>query len=97
MGFPLWACKLPIPWGRPCFPQHLQVSLSLYYSHGEYIQCIHGAPHHLEVVLENGDGARQRLMSAAAEQSHARVQQDGGYEGWVRNPTQAFDATFKAS
>lgn len=67
------------------------------YSHGEYIQCVHRAPHHLEVVLENGDGAGQRLMSAAAEQSHARVEQDGGYEGRVWNPTKAFDAALQAS
>lgn len=75
----------------------LKSSVILSYSHGEDVQCVHGAPHHLEVVLEDGDGASQGLMSAAAEQSHARVQQDGGYKRWVRDPAQAFDAAFKAS
>lgn len=70
--------------------------MSPFYSHGEDVQCIHRASHHLEVVLEDGDGARQGLMSAAAEQSHAGIQQDGGYERWVWDPTQAFDAAFKA-
>lgn len=36
-------------------------------------------------------------MSAAAEQSHARVQQDGGYKRRVWDPPQAFDAALKAS
>jgi len=67
------------------------------YSHGEDVQGVHGAAHHLEVVLEDGDGAGQGLVSAAAEQSHAHVQQDGGDEGWVRDPAQAFDAAFEAS
>lgn len=36
-------------------------------------------------------------MSTATEEGHTSIQQDGGYEGWVWNPTQAFDAAFKAS
>lgn len=72
-------------------------SVMLFYSHGEDVQSIHRAPHHLEVVLEDGDGAGQGLMSAAAEQSHTRVQQDGGYKRRVRDPAQAFDAALEAS
>lgn len=71
--------------------------LNCSYLHGEDIQCIHRAPHQLKVVLKDGDGAGQGFMSAAAEQCNARIQQDGGYEGWVWNPTQTFDAAFKAS
>lgn len=79
------------------FPTKTQSSVILSYSHGEDVQCIHRAPHHLKVVLEDGDGTRQGLMSTAAEQSHARIQQDGSYKRWVWDPTQAFDAAFKAS
>lgn len=71
--------------------------LPLFNSHGEDVQCVDRAPYHLKVVLEDGDGARQGLMSAAAEQSHARIQQDSGYKRWVWDPTQAFDAALKAS
>lgn len=66
-------------------------------SHGEDVQCVDRAPYYLKVVLEDGDGARQGLMSAAAEQSHTRIQQDSGYKRRVRDPTQAFDAALKAS
>lgn len=69
----------------------------LFYSHGEDVQWIHGAPNHLKVVLQDGDGAGEGLVSAAAEQSHARIQQDGGYERRVRDAAEAFDAAFKAS
>ena len=47
-------------------------------SHGEDVQRVHGAADHLKVVLEDGHGAGQRLVAAAAEQSHARVEQQGG-------------------
>lgn len=66
-------------------------------SHGEDIKCIHGAPNNLKVVLEDGDGARQGLVSTATEQGHTRVQQDGCYKRRVRYPAQAFDAALKAS
>lgn len=36
-------------------------------------------------------------MSAAAEQSHSSVEQDGGNEGRVWDPSQAFDAALKAT
>lgn len=68
-----------------------------FYSHGEDVQCVHWAPHHLKVVLEDGDGPGQSLVPAAAEQSHSGVQQNCGYERWVWDSTQAFDAAFKAS
>lgn len=77
--------------------QSYQCRLILSYSHGEDIQRIHGTPHYFKVVLEDGDGPRQGFVSAATEQGHARVQQDGGNEGRVRDPTQAFDAAFKTS
>lgn len=67
------------------------------YLHGEDVQCVHRAPHHFKVVLEDGDRPGQGLMSAATEQSHARIQQDGGYERRVWDSTQAFDAALKAS
>lgn len=88
-------------WVINLFPSRIQSLLNpvvmLFYSHGEDVQSIHRAPHHLEVVLEDGDGAGQGLMSAAAEQSHTRVQQDGGYKRRVRDPAQAFDAALEAS
>lgn len=68
-----------------------------FYSHGKDIQRIHRASHHLKVILEDGDGTRQGLMSAAAEQGHASIQQDSGYQRGVWDSTQAFDAAFKAS
>lgn len=68
-----------------------------FHSHGEDVQRIHWAPHNLKVVLEDGDGARQGFMPAAAEQGHARIQQDGSYQGRVWDATQAFDATLQAS
>ena len=81
--------------GSLIFP--LRIQWLLFYSHGEDVQSVHRAPHHLEVVLEDGDSAGQGLMSAAAEQSHTRVQQDGGYKRRVRDPAQAFDAALEAS
>lgn len=84
----LWVLKLRIISGSP---------LDSFYSHGEDVQCVHRAPHHLKVVLEDGDCPGQSLVSAAAEQSHSGVQQNGGYERWVWDSTQAFDAAFKAS
>lgn len=67
------------------------------YSHGEDIEWIHRAPNNLKVVLEDGDRARERLMSTATEQGHTRVQQDGCNKRWIWYPTQAFDAAVKAS
>lgn len=66
-------------------------------SHGEDIKCIHRAPNNLKVVLEDGDSAREGLVSTATEQGHTRVQQDGCNERRVWYPTQAFDAALKAS
>lgn len=66
-------------------------------SHGEDIKCIHRAPNNLKVVLEDGDSAREGLVSTATEQGHARVQQDGCNKRRVWYPTQAFDAALKAS
>ena len=67
------------------------------HSHSEDVECVHGAPGHLKVVLEYGDRPRQSLVSTAAEQRHTSVQQDGGDEGRVRDPTQTFDAALQAS
>lgn len=79
-------------------PVHIRsANLRLSHSHGEDIQRVHRAPHYLKVVLKDGDGTRQGFMSTATEEGHAGIQQDGGYEGWVRDPAQAFDAAFKAS
>lgn len=36
-------------------------------SHGKDVQCVYWAPHHLKIVLQDGDCARQSLVSAAAE------------------------------
>lgn len=65
-------------------------------SHSEDVKCIHGAPNNLKVVLEDGDGAREGLVSTATEQGHTRVQQDGSNKRRVRDPAQAFDAALKA-
>lgn len=70
---------------------------SLCHSHGEDVQSVHRAPHHLKVVLEDGDGAGQGFMPAAAEEGHACIQEDRGYEGRVRDPPQAFDAALQAT
>ena len=58
-------------------------------SHGEDVQGVHRAADHLKVVLEDGHGAGQRLVAAAAEQSHARVQQQGSDQRRVGDATQA--------
>lgn len=39
-----------------------------------------------EVVLQHGQGAGQRHMTAAAEQSHAWEAEDGGHQGGVGHP-----------
>lgn len=66
-------------------------------SHCEDIKCIHRAPNNLEVVLEDGDGAREGFVSTATEQGHTRIKQDGCNKRRVWYPTQAFDAALKAS
>lgn len=50
-----------------------------------------------EVVLQHGQGAGQRHMAAAAEQSHAGEAEDGGHQGGIRHPTQTLDAALEAS
>lgn len=70
--------------------------LSAGYSHGEDVQGVHGTSHHLKVVLQDGDGARERLVPAAAEQRHTGVEEDGGDQRRVRDAAQAFDAALKA-
>lgn len=36
-------------------------------------------------------------MAAAAEERHAGIQQDGGDEGGIGNPTQAFNTALRAA
>lgn len=65
------------------------------YSHGKDVQGF-DCSDHLEIVLQDGDGARESLMPAAAEERHASVEQDGGNERGVGNPTQAFNTALRA-
>lgn len=50
-----------------------------------------------EVVLQHGQGAGQRHVAAAAEQSHAWEAEDGGHQGGVGHPAQTLDAALEAS
>lgn len=50
-----------------------------------------------EVVLHHRQGASQRHVAAAAEESHAREAEDGGHQGGVGHPAQTLDAAFEAS
>lgn len=50
-----------------------------------------------EMVLQHGQGAGQRHMAAATEQSHAWEAEDGGHQGGVGHPAQTLDAAFEAS
>lgn len=45
----------------------MRTTLLILNSHGKDVQCVDGAPHHLKVVLEDGDRARQGLVSATTE------------------------------
>lgn len=50
-----------------------------------------------EMVLQHGQGAGQRHVAAAAEQSHAWEAEDGGHKGGVGHPAQTLDAALEAS
>lgn len=78
----------------PCFCELFHVSR---YSHGKDVQAVTCYSDHFEIVLQDGDGARESLMAAAAEERHTGIQQDGGDEGGVGNPTQAFNTALRAA
>lgn len=63
--------------------------------HGKDVQGVSGSPRHLEVGLQDGDSPRKRLMAAATEERHARIQQDGGDQGGVGNASQAFNTALE--
>lgn len=46
--------------------------------------------------LQDSDGSRESLMTAATEERHPGIQQDGRNQRGVGNPTQAFEAAFRA-
>ena len=50
-----------------------------------------------EVVLQHGQGAGQRHMTAAAEERHAREAQDGGHQRGIGHTAQTLDAALEAS
>lgn len=50
-----------------------------------------------EVVLQHGEGAGQRHVTTAAEQSHTAEAEDGGHQRGVGHPPQTLDAALEAS
>lgn len=50
-----------------------------------------------EVVLQEGQGAGERHVAAAAEQGHAGEAEDGGHQRGVGHPAQTLEAALGAS
>lgn len=55
------------------------------------------AGHSGEVGLQHGQGAGQRHVATAAEQSHSREAEDGGHQRGVRHTAQTLDAALETS
>lgn len=75
----------------------LSCSKDTRYSHGKDVQGFDWWSDHFEIVLQDGDGARESLVATAAEERHAGIEQDGGDERGVGNPTQAFNTALRAT
>lgn len=64
--------------------------------HGKDINNVSCSSCHLKVGLQNVDGSWKGFMSTPTEQRDPSIQQDGGNQRRVGNPSQAFDATLEA-